>query len=113
MELRCRVEGSDALVIELNVEALDAGNVRAFKEAIAPLLLRQPLIVLSLRDVAFIDSSGVGVLLSCLRAVTANRGELRLCHLSPNVQVLFELMRMQRVFHLHNTVEDALNAEHV
>jgi anti-sigma B factor antagonist len=110
VDLNFRLEGDNAMVVDLCVDKLDASNVREFKDAIQAQLTQRPHVVLNLNAIEFVDSSGLGALLSCLRAVTGKRGELRLCGLGANVQALFELMRMQRVFHIHPTERDALNA---
>jgi anti-sigma B factor antagonist len=108
MELNGRIEGNDVLVIELREDNLDASNVREFRDAVRSLMQERASVVLDLAGVKFVDSSGLGALVSCLRQANARKGDLRLCELSRNVRALFELMRMHRVFTIHETRADAV-----
>ncbi|NML16170.1 STAS domain-containing protein [Azohydromonas caseinilytica] len=108
MELNGRVEGHDVLVIELREDNLDASNVREFREAVQSLMQDHTRVVLDMAGVKFVDSSGLGALIACLRQLNARRGDLRLCEMSRTVRALFELMRMHRVFNIHDTRAEAV-----
>ena len=110
MEVNAQIEGNDVLVIELRETSLDASNVREFREASQPLLQDRTRIVLDLSGVKFVDSSGLGALISCLRQINGRKGDLRLCAMSTTVRALFELMRMHRVFNIHESRADAVRA---
>ena len=64
-------------------------------------------ILLDLYHVEFIDSSGLSVLVSTLKAL-AGRGELMLCSICETVMNLFRLTRMDRIFKIYPSVEEAL-----
>ncbi|MDZ5460982.1 STAS domain-containing protein [Azohydromonas lata] len=108
MELNGRVEGHDVLVIELREDNLDASNVREFRDAVQALMQQHTRVVLDMAGVKFVDSSGLGALISCLRQLNGRRGDFRLCEMSRTVRALFELMRMHRVFNIHDSREDAV-----
>ncbi len=108
MKLLHRIEGNNVLVVELREDNLDAGNVSAFKEEIQHLIVDLTRVVLDMHGVKFIDSSGLGALISCLRQLNARQGDVRLCRMSPSVTALFELMRMNRVFGIHASCEEAV-----
>lgn len=91
-------------------ETLDAGSAKEFKAAATPLLVSGARLVFDLSGLRFVDSSGLGALLSCLRQLNANGGDLKLCGASKPVRALFELVRMHRVFELCNSREDAVRA---
>ena len=67
-------------------------------------------LVLDLARLRFVDSSGLGAFISCLRKLNAKGGDLKLCGLSKQVRAAFELVRMHRVFDIHATSEDAVRA---
>ncbi len=100
----------DVTVVSVPVDELDAGNVADFKREIAPVLRTNTRVVLDLSRLRFIDSSGLGAILSCLRQLRANGGELKLCGLSKQVRAAFELARMHRIFDIQATQEDAVRA---
>lgn len=110
MKLNGQIDRNDVLVIELGEPTLDASNVREFRDAVQALILDRTKVVLDLSGVKFIDSSGLGALISCLRQVNGRKGDFRLCSMSTNVRALFELMRMHRVFNIHSSREDAVGA---
>ncbi len=108
MELNGRIEGHDVLVIELREDNLDASNVREFRDAVQSLMQERTRVVLDMAGVKFVDSSGLGALISCLRQANGRKGDLRLCEMSITVRALFELMRMHRVFTIHEARGDAV-----
>jgi anti-sigma B factor antagonist len=109
MTLQHDLEGS-AFIARPTEKNLDASNVKAFRAAIVPQLEQHDKVVLDLSNVEFIDSAGVGTLISCLRIVTERQGQLRLCGLNRAVRALFELMRMHRLFEVHPDRRSALSS---
>jgi anti-sigma B factor antagonist len=101
---------SDVSFARVPGETLDAGSAKDFKAAAAPLLVPGAKLVFDLSGLRFVDSSGLGALLSCLRQLNAIGGDLKLCGTSKPVRALFELVRMHRVFELCNSREDAVRA---
>ncbi|GGB00775.1 STAS domain-containing protein [Allosediminivita pacifica] len=85
-------------VIDPVVERLTAANATGFKEEVFGLIdSKHDRLVIDLTGVSFIDSSGIGALVGLLKRVGA-RGEVVLCGLSGNVQQMFKITRMDRVF---------------
>jgi anti-sigma B factor antagonist len=100
----------DVTVAAIPVDELDASNAGEFKRDIAPVLQANTKLVLDLSRLSFVDSSGLGALLSCLRQLGGKSGDLKLCGLSKQVRALFELVRMHRIFDIYGTQADAVNA---
>ena len=98
------------VVATVPVEELDAGNAGDFKRDMAPMLEANTKVVLDLSQLRFVDSSGLGAMLSCLRQLSAKRGDLKLCGMSKQVRGLFELVRMHRIFDIFGTREEAVRA---
>ncbi|MEO0521178.1 MAG: STAS domain-containing protein, partial [Cyanobacteria bacterium P01_A01_bin.116] len=55
-------------------------------------------LLMDLKDTTFVDSSGLGILVSVLKRVRTNRCEMYVCAINPQVKMLFELTSMDRVF---------------
>ena len=66
------------------------------------------LLVFNLKSMDFIDSAGLGVLVSCLRRAAAEGGDLRLAEVPPFCRSIFELTRLTRVFDVTQSLEQAL-----
>jgi anti-sigma B factor antagonist len=97
-------------VAAVPVDELDASNAGEFKRDIAPILQTNRKLVLDLAQLRFVDSSGLGAMLSCLRQLSAKNGDLKLCGMSKPVRALFELVRMHRIFDIYATRDDAVSA---
>ncbi|SFS07178.1 anti-sigma B factor antagonist [Granulicella pectinivorans] len=103
-------EEGDVSVGRVESKVLDAGTTAAFKEAMKPLLRDGAKVVLDLSKVEFIDSSGLGALVSSLKAAHGVNAEIKLFGLRKPVRALFELVRMHRVFEVFNSAEEAISS---
>ena len=80
---------------------LDAGGSPEFKEQIGALWSDSFVHAeIEMTNVDFIDSSGVGFLLSILRRFPEDSGKVVLKGLKPQVQAVIELLRLHRIFQL-------------
>lgn len=98
------------MVALIPVEELDAGNAGEFKREITRIMSSDTRLVIDFSRLRFIDSSGLGVMLSCLRHLGAEGGELKLCGMSKEVRGTFELVRMHRIFDIFPTCQEAVRA---
>ena len=100
----------DVTVVKVQTEVLDAGNAKEFRTDISPILEENVKIVFDMGLVNFLDSSGCGTILSCLRKLNAAGGDLKMFGLQQSVRTLFELIRLHRIIDIHNSREEAVNA---
>lgn len=66
-------------------------------------------IVVDLSRTEFVDSSGLGALVSCLKKARQAGGDLRLANAGPQMQMILELTNLQRVMQPAATVDDAIS----
>lgn len=109
MDMGVETVGAVAVVV-VTVDELDAGNTAEFRERMAPILSAHSKVVIDLSPVRFIDSSGLGAMLSCLRQLAAKGGDLKLCGLSKQVRAAFELVRLHRILDIHEDRSKAVEA---
>lgn len=64
-------------------------------------------IIVELRDVTFLSSSGLRTLLLLARELRRDGGDLILCSLQPQVAEVFHLTGFDQIFQLHHTREEA------
>jgi anti-sigma B factor antagonist len=69
-------------------------------------------IVLNLGDVTYIDSSGIGELVSSFTTVKNSGGELKLLNLTKKVHDLLQITKLYTVFDVHNDESSALGSFH-
>jgi anti-sigma B factor antagonist len=97
------------VLIEVKEERLDAHNSGNLKTEMLSLFEDgKHNLVIDLKDVRFVDSSGLGSLVSGFKNASARNGNLKLCGLQPQVKSMFELTRLHRVFEIFATADEAL-----
>jgi anti-sigma B factor antagonist len=64
-------------------------------------------IVVDLSPTEFLDSAGLGVLLSAMKGARAVGGTVRLCSLTENLKTILRLTRLERVFDIYPDREQA------
>jgi len=67
-------------------------------------------LVLDLRGVEFLDSTGLGVLVGGLKKVRAHDGSLRLVCTQERLLKIFRITGLAKVFDIHDSAEAALTA---
>jgi len=67
-------------------------------------------VIVDLHQVPFIDSSGLAALVSGLKTLGGEASNLKLAAPQSQARLLFELTMFDRVFEIHDTVEDAQNS---
>ncbi len=98
-------------VLFIREDRLDANNSEELKVKLHNLFEKDIKdLIIDLKDVHFIDSSGLGVLVSGYKNASIKHGSLKLSNLQSQVKSLFELTRLHRVFDIFMTVDDALQS---
>ncbi len=69
-----------------------------------------PFLIVDLRRVTFMDSSGLSALVSALKAVRPLKGAVYLVGPTPQVRMALQMTMMDQIFPIYDTVEDALAA---
>lgn len=90
---------------------LDLASGAALKDEIKALLDKeQKQIHLNLGEVDFINSSGLGVLVSIMKEIRLNKGRLTLSNLASYVQEIFEITQLSHIFEIFTSEEEAINS---
>ncbi len=66
--------------------------------------------VLDFSSTEYIDSSGLGVLVSVSKKIREAGGELRLAGLNEDLRMLFELTELDTLFKICDTTDEAVNS---
>lgn len=104
-----RTEGITVLFVR--EDRLDANNSEELKVELRRLFESGTKdLVIDLKEILFIDSSGLGVLVSGYKNASILHGSLKLSNLQSQVKSMFELTRLHRVFDIFTTVDDALQS---
>jgi anti-sigma B factor antagonist len=95
------------IIMELP-EQLKQNQVKTFMRELEPLLdSARPCIVFDCSKIQDIDSAGVEMLLQSLELAMKRDGDLKLAAVSPASAIILELMRVDRLFEVFDTPEEA------
>jgi anti-sigma B factor antagonist len=95
------------VVMELP-ETFNHAEGRKFMDELRPLLEEhRPRIVLDCSQVRHMDSAGIEILLDCMSETMKRDGDLKLARVSPASAAIMELMRVDRLFEVFDSAEEA------
>ena len=104
MDFACHDSG-DIRLIAVEASRIDAASAIQFKDGLRELTADGPTrVILDLSEVSFLDSSGLGAVVAAMKQLGEDR-QLELAGLTPNVQKVFRLTRMDLVFTIHSSVD--------
>ena len=112
MELNLRVNHHDErAVVHVNGE-VDLATCPRLRDVLAELIDQGVYhLIVDLEQVSFLDSSGMGVLVSTLRRIRERDGSLRLTAPSPHVRRVLELTGITKLLPTYATLEEAALVE--
>jgi anti-sigma B factor antagonist len=98
----------DIVVVRPGAERLTAFNAKTFKDEVVALIDDGATsLLIDFNDVTFLDSSGLGALAGILKKI-GHRGDLVICGLNSDINQMFRICRMDRVFKIYRDVPAAL-----
>lgn len=111
MQIESKKNENGILILTLINQRLDATSLAVdFKDKVSEFINNgNRAIVINLSSVHFIDSSGLGSIVSCLKLM-GPKGRLVLFGLSAPVTSMFKLTRMDRIFTVCDTEKQSLQA---
>ncbi|MCQ3980209.1 MAG: anti-anti-sigma factor [Anaerolineae bacterium] len=110
MEITYKSASPTLSVVSLN-GALNARSAEEAKQAFRNLVEKGvTTVVVDLQEVPFIDSSGLAALVSGLKTLGGEASNLKLAAPQSQARLPFELTMFDRVFEIHDSVDDALNS---
>jgi anti-sigma B factor antagonist len=66
-----------------------------------------PKLIIDMVNVKYMDSSFIGALVAGLKYILTRNGEMALINIQDDVLVLFELTRLDKVFKIYDSLEEA------
>lgn len=89
--------------------SLDADTVAHFKKITGDLVDRGVIrFVVDGSKMTFVDSMGLGVLISLLRRVKQREGDIKVAALTADVKSIFEITRLHRLFEVCGSTKEAV-----
>ncbi|MBF0277838.1 MAG: STAS domain-containing protein [SAR324 cluster bacterium] len=110
MRIKHEINGNTCVVaIDGNIALEAVGEVKNY---IKPFLQdeKTTAILVNFEKVDFIDSSGIGLIVSIYKSLQARQGKLLLSQLSKKNGEIFHMTRLDKILSIYPTNEDALNS---
>ena len=108
MEYRFETDGN---VLKVFISGrLVASCSKDFKEGVLERLKDSKRVLINLKDMEHVDSSGLGALVSILQWMNTNSRSLKLCCLQPRPKIVFDITKVCRIFDIYATEAEAMTA---
>lgn len=99
-------EGIEILDIQGEIDLYNAPEI---KDTIQKLIEQQKYnIIINLEKVSYIDSSGIGALISSLSNLKKYQGSLKIINVYASVKKVFELTKLTSFFEIYDSEDEAL-----
>jgi anti-sigma B factor antagonist len=100
-----------AAVIEIRGDLIGGSNAVLFREKIYELINENKTnIVVDMSDVKYVNSSGIGILISGYTTLKNAGGELKLSNLSDKVNGVLNITKLNQIFSIYNNVDEAVGS---
>jgi anti-sigma B factor antagonist len=105
-------EGGVSVVRFIDKKIVDSGTIEQLGEELNALVTNEKrnMLLLNFDGVEFMSSAALNKLISLNSKVKAAAGRLKLCCLRAEIHEVFKITRLDRVFDLRKTQDDALAA---
>lgn len=89
---------------------LDESNIQLIGEELFGLVEedQRKRIILDFSNVEYLSSAALGKLITMDTKVRNANGKLRLCNIRPDIYEIFQITRLNKIFEIKDTQEDAL-----
>ncbi len=107
-----RVQENDGITriefVDRNI--LDEANIQQIGEEIARMVdsTPQPRVLISFENVDHLSSAALGTLITINNKIRGKDGQLRLANIDPQIYEVFVLTKLNRLFQIHDSAEEAL-----
>lgn len=111
MQLRADVSSLDGWTVVSLFGELDVASAPNLREQLIQLVSQgSHLLVLDLEGLDFLDSTGLGAIISALKRARTNGGDLRLVCTQSRIRRLFEITALDKAFPLFASLDAAVRA---
>jgi anti-sigma B factor antagonist len=110
MELTARDDGR-VTVLTLRGDLVIGEPESVFKKTVTRLLEEGKVnFLVDLKEVGFLDSSGLGALVRAMTLSQKEGGQTKLLHVGPQIRKLLEMTRLDSVFEISDDMESAVSS---
>ena len=90
--------------------SLDASNADTLKTQFTNNIKKSKKFVFDLKEMDFVDSTGLGALVACLKYSVECESVIKIANLQKKPKMLFEITRVYRIFDIFDSTEEAVKS---
>ncbi|MBP7459663.1 MAG: STAS domain-containing protein [Candidatus Delongbacteria bacterium] len=104
-------KNGNVVIVEVH-EDINFENTRELKTYVRQMIDKEQSVnfIINLKPVSFIDSSGLGTLVSLLALLRKVNGQMKLVGINQTMDELFKLTRLDAFFEIYSNTQDALDS---
>jgi anti-sigma B factor antagonist len=112
MSIKTKTEMNGKIaIIEIKGSLVGDGDTDKFRGAVADFIEQgNKCLVVNLGKVNYMNSSGIGAIISAYTSYKKVTGEVKLAGISDNVQNLLAVTKLIDIFDVHETVDEAIDS---
>jgi len=108
MKIKQKPQG-EIMVLELSGKIMGGPDFDKFKGEITDLIEQGfKHVILDMNGVPWINSTGLGILITGYHSLTAAEGSMKICRVKERVLSIFYISQLQNIFNVFETLEEAL-----
>lgn len=108
--MKLKTHKKDDVVIFEMAGRLNAVNVHLLKKKFQSFTPQENCFVFDLSSLEYLDSTGLGGIVSCLKTATTNNGDVKIACLQNKTKMVFEITRAYKIFDIFEDVDSAVAA---
>ena len=89
---------------------LDASNAETLKTQFQEHISRSKNYIFDLEGMDYVDSTGLGALVACLKYTVEREGSVKIANLQKKPKMLFEITRGYKIFDIFDTLDAAVSS---
>jgi len=110
--LMSRVQNGVTIVHFTEAKVIDQRNINLIGSELTKMIESGGVqkMLINMENVRYLSSAVLGKLISLHKALRMRKGALKLCNIAPPIYEVFEITRLDKVFDIHESEDDALEA---
>ena len=109
MDISSRAKG-EVVILDISGE-IDLYNAPEIKDIVNKLIDQKKYnVIINLKEVTYIDSSGIGALISSLSNLKKYQGGLKIINVFASAKKVFELTKLTSFFEIYDSEDEAVKA---
>jgi anti-sigma B factor antagonist len=110
--LRVKQDGRVTVIEFIDRNILDEANIQLIADEILQIIEqeKEPRLLISFADVDHLSSAALGALITINNRIKARGGRLRLARIDPQIYEVFRITKLDQIFQIHDTIEEAMSS---